>query len=218
MVGRGTRLHPQKDDLLVIDVVDNSRNHQLAGMHDMFKLPKALGLQGEDVLELSDRIEQTSARYPWLDLTRMDSAEDLQLAAQRIDLMELSPPAEVRAKSHYAWCSMPDGGYRLPLPGHEELWVERNLLDEWEVLHRQPGRPLKLVGKRKSLGAAIRDGDRITREYRPEAVRFIDMREPWREQRPTSKQEAMLRSMDVPIPEGLTRGGASWIIALGQRR
>ena len=55
-------------------------------------------------------------------------------------------------------------------------------------------------------------------DHRPEAVRFVDMREPWREQSPTEKQELLLRRMEVPIPQGLTRGGASWIIALGQRR
>ncbi|MEM9456218.1 MAG: DEAD/DEAH box helicase [Myxococcota bacterium] len=218
MVGRGTRLHPDKDDLLVIDVVDNSRKHQLAGMHDMFKLPPALGLRGEDVLEIADQVEQINARYPWLDLGRVTETETLQIAAQRIELMELEPPPEVRTQSHYAWCSTPGGGYRLPLPEDEALVVERNLLDEWEVLHRRPQGPLKLLGKRKSLGAALRDGDRLTRQHRPEAVRLLDMREPWRGQAPTGKQEAVLRAMEVPIPPGLTRGGASWIIALGRRR
>lgn len=218
MVGRGTRLHPDKDDLLVIDVVDVSSKHRLAGMHDMFGLPPALGLRGEDVLEVAEEIERTGERYPWLDLGRVTDTETLRIAAQRIELMELEPPTEIRAQSHYAWCSTPAGGYRLPLPGNEELVVERNLLDEWEVLHRQPHRPLRLVGKRKSLGAAIRDGDRITRAHRPEAVRLLDMREPWRAQAPTSKQEAVLRSLEIPIPPGLTRGGASWIIALGRRR
>ncbi|MCA9709341.1 MAG: DEAD/DEAH box helicase, partial [Myxococcales bacterium] len=218
MVGRGTRLHPDKQDLVVIDVVDNSQQHRLAGMHDMFALPGRLGLRGDDVLEVAEQVEWTSDRYPWLDLARVESVEQLRIAAQQLELMELEPPDEIRGASHYAWCSTPAGGYRLPLPGGEELRVERNLLDEWEVLHRREARPLRLVGRRKSLGAAIRDGDRLTREYRPEAVRFVDMREGWREQAPTGKQESVLRGMGVPIPRGLTRGGASWIIAVGRER
>ena len=51
MVGRGTRLHPDKEDLLVIDVADNSRKHQLAGLHTLFELPVDLALHGEDAAE-----------------------------------------------------------------------------------------------------------------------------------------------------------------------
>ncbi len=148
----------------------------------------------------------------------MTSVDELRIAAQRIEFMELEPPEEIRDKTSYAWCSTPSGGYRLPLPDGEELLVQRNLLDEWELLHRRPPRALQLASKHRSLAAAIREGDRRTHELRPEAVRFVDMREPWRAQSPTETQETLLRRMEVPIPEGLTRGGASWIIALGQRR
>ena len=48
MVGRGTRLHPEKADLLVIDVADNSRTHTLAGLHALFDLNPALDLQGSN--------------------------------------------------------------------------------------------------------------------------------------------------------------------------
>lgn len=218
MVGRGTRLHPDKQDLLVIDVVDNSRKHHLAGLHHMFALPEALGLRGEDALEIGDEVERVGRLYPWLDLRRVTSVDELRIAAQRIEFMQLEPPEEIRDKSSHAWCSMPGGGYRLPLPEHEELVVERNLLDEWELFHRLPRGAVHRVGKYASLAAAIRAGDRGVREQRPEAVRFIDMRAPWRQEPPTAKQETLLRRMEVPIPEGLTRGGASWIIALGQRR
>ena len=48
MVGRGTRLHPEKSDLLVIDVADNTRQHTLAGLHVLFDLSPALGGPPED--------------------------------------------------------------------------------------------------------------------------------------------------------------------------
>src|SRR5213594_4018972 len=52
MVGRGTRLHPDKADLMVIDVADNSRMHQLPGLHSLFNLPTNIDLRGTDVLEI----------------------------------------------------------------------------------------------------------------------------------------------------------------------
>jgi superfamily II DNA or RNA helicase len=46
MVGRGTRLHQDKSDLVVVDVVDNSRRHRLAGLNALFDLPDTLDLRG----------------------------------------------------------------------------------------------------------------------------------------------------------------------------
>ena len=46
MVGRGTRLHPGKTDLMVVDVVDNSRTHTLPGLYSLFNLPARMNLSG----------------------------------------------------------------------------------------------------------------------------------------------------------------------------
>jgi hypothetical protein len=218
MVGRGTRLHPDKQDLLVIDVVDNSSKHRLAGLHHVFDLPEALALRGEDALAVADELEAIGEHHPWIDLGRVTSVDELRIAAQRIDLMELEPPEAIRGTTSYAWCSTPTGGYRLPLPEGEELLVQQSLLDEWELYFRRLPEAPQRVGKHRSLAAAIRDGDHRVREGRPDAVRLVDMEAPWRTQPPTEKQAALLQRMGVPIPRGLTRGDASWIIALRQRR
>jgi superfamily II DNA or RNA helicase len=56
MVGRGTRLHPGKADLLVIDYVDNCLRHKLVQVHDILGLP----------LEAMERGERsTEARQNW---------------------------------------------------------------------------------------------------------------------------------------------------------
>ncbi|MCB9718795.1 MAG: DEAD/DEAH box helicase [Myxococcales bacterium] len=216
MVGRGTRLHPDKEDLLVIDVVDNSRKHRLAGLNDLFALPESLALHGEDALAVAQELERIADRHPWLDLARVTSAAELELAARRIDFMELEPPEEIQRSSDLAWCSSPHGGYRLPLPGGEELLVRLNLLDEWELVHRSP-RASVVVDKRRTLDAAIRHADRLTRLRTPDAIKLIDMQARWRQQPPTPAQIAVLQRCGIPIPEGLTRGGASWIIALAPR-
>lgn len=216
MVGRGTRLHPDKDDLLVIDVADNSRKHQLAGLHTLFELPANLALAGEDALEVAEQLETISGRYPWLDLGRMTHAGELELAAERIDFMALEPPEEIQRSSDFAWCTTPSGGYRLPLPEGEELVVRPNLLDSWELIHRTP-RGSSVVDTRGSLDAVIRHADRLTRLRTPDAVKLIDMQARWRQQPPTPAQLALLEKRGVPIPEGITRGGASWIIALAGR-
>ena len=68
-----------------------------------------------------------------------------------------------------------------------------------------------------TLDAAIRHADRLTRLRTPDAIKLIDMQARWRQQPPTPAQIAVLQRCGIPIPEGLTRGGASWIIALAPR-
>src|SRR5207244_13512925 len=82
MVGRGTRLHSDKKDLTVIDVADNSRTHQLPGLHSLFNLPMNMNLSGGDVLEVEREIERLNRTQPWIDTSRIASLGDLKLAAQ----------------------------------------------------------------------------------------------------------------------------------------
>jgi hypothetical protein len=67
MVGRGTRLHPVKKDLMVIDVADNSKTHQLPGLHSLFNLPLNLNLNGGNALEIERDIERLNRTQPWID-------------------------------------------------------------------------------------------------------------------------------------------------------
>jgi superfamily II DNA or RNA helicase len=38
MIGRGTRLHPSKENVMVIDVVDVTRSHDLVNLATLFGL------------------------------------------------------------------------------------------------------------------------------------------------------------------------------------
>src|SRR5438034_11426604 len=80
MVGRGTRLHPDKRDLMVIDVGDNSRTHQLPGLHSLFNLPINMNLSGGNALEIEREIERLNRTQPWIDTSRIHTLEDLKLA------------------------------------------------------------------------------------------------------------------------------------------
>jgi superfamily II DNA or RNA helicase len=65
MVGRDTRLHPDKTDLMVIDIADNSRTHQLPGLHSLFNLPMNMNLSGGKVLDIEREIERLTKRWRW---------------------------------------------------------------------------------------------------------------------------------------------------------
>jgi ATP-dependent helicase IRC3 len=82
MVGRGTRRHPDKKNLAIIDIADNSKTHHLSGLNDLFNLPSRLNLKGSDALKTEQVIEALTDRYPWIDVSRIHTPDDLKVAAE----------------------------------------------------------------------------------------------------------------------------------------
>ena len=216
MVGRGTRLHPEKADLLVIDVADNSRKHSLAGLHALFDLNPALDLQGGNALAMADRLRAVAQRYPWVDTQKIKTPQDLEFVAQRIDLFRFTPPDEVQPYTDLSWCATPGGGYRLNLPEREHIEIQQNLLDAWEVRFHSPRRRGEAVslGSAGNLPDAIHTAEAFVEKERAAAIRVLDVSARWRNQPPSDAQRGLLRRKGIPIPQGLTRGQASWMIGL----
>jgi superfamily II DNA or RNA helicase len=216
MVGRGTRLHPEKSDLLVIDVADNSRKHTLAGLHALFDLSPTFDLQGSNALVMADRLRGIAERYPWVDIQKIKTPQDLEFVAERIDLFRFGPPDEVQPYTSLSWCATPGGGYRLDLPDREHVVIQQNLLDAWEVRFHSPKRRGEAVslGTAGDLPAAIRTAETFVEDERAAAIRILDVSARWRNQPPSDAQRGLLRRKGIPIPKGLTRGQASWMIGL----
>jgi len=216
MVGRGTRLHEDKSDLLVVDVADNTRKHTLAGLHALFNLPERMDLQGKPALEMAARLRAVAERYPWVDVERIETPEDLELVAERIDLFRLDPPEEVEPYSSFTWCQAPDGAYRLGLPEREALSIRQNLLDRWEVVLHSPklGDRELGVGIYDTLPEAVGIADEWVHRHRSGVVRVVDAYAGWRNRPATEAQLGTLRQKGVKVPQGLTRGQASWMIGM----
>jgi hypothetical protein len=213
MIGRGTRLHPDKADLTVIDVADNSRSHELPGLHSLFNLPMNMNLNGGDALEIEQEIDRISRTQPWIDTARIHTPEDIKLAAERIEFFNFDPPSDLAGHTQNMWYAVP-GGYRLRLPDSEWLLVEPNLLDTWEVKHVTQRDGAKFLHRAESLITAIRLADRFVLEQRPDAARLVERSARWRAEPPTDKQKQLLARNSIPVPEGLTRGQASQMISL----
>ena len=213
MVGRGTRLHPDKTDLLVVDIADNSRTHQLPGLHSLFKLPMTMNLCGRDALAIEREIERINRTQPWVDTTRIHSPEQLALAVERIEFFSFDPPAELSGHTGNTWYAVP-GGYRLSLPKGEWMSVAPNLLDNWDVEHGVPRMGTTLVHRARALSLAIDAADRFVAVKFPDASRLVQRNARWRDQPPTDKQKEMLARCEMHMPEGLTRGQAAQMISM----
>jgi ATP-dependent helicase IRC3 len=211
MVGRGTRLHPGKKDLMVIDVADNSRTHQLPGLHSLFNLPLTMNLNGGNVLEIERSIERLNRTQPWIDTSRIRTPADLKLAAERIEFFNFEPPPEIHAYTRNTWHAVP-AGYRLGLAEGEWILVEPNLLDTWDIrlFTAQSG---TLLSHTSSLIAAVQSADRFVAAHRPDAQRLVERSASWRNEPPSDKQKQVLVRNRLPVPRGLTRGQAAQMIS-----
>jgi ATP-dependent helicase IRC3 len=212
MVGRGTRLHAGKKDLIVIDVADNSRTHQLPGLHSLFNLPPNMNLNGGNALEIERQIERLNRTQPWIDTSRIRTPEDLKLAAERIEFFNFEPPGEISAYTQNTWHAVP-GGYRLGLPEGEWISIEPNLLDTWDIRRSTTHETTLLLSHTTSLAAAVAAADRFVAVNRPDARRLIERSARWRNELPSDKQKEVLARNRIPAPAGLTRGQAAQMIA-----
>ena len=212
MIGRGTRLHPDKRDLMVIDVGDNSRTHQLPGLHSLFNLPINMNLSGGNALEIEREIERLNRTQPWIDTSRIHTLEDLKLAAERIEFFNFDAPAELRPYTQNTWHGVP-GGYCLSLPDGEWISIEPNLLDTWDVQLSTVAGGAKLLGREDSLAAAVQFADGFVAINRPDARRLVQRSARWRDELPSDKQKEVLARNKIPLPAGLTRGQAAQMIS-----
>jgi len=211
MVGRGTRLHPGKTDLMIVDVVDNSRTHTLPGLYSLFNLPPRMNLQGANALDVERDIERMNRERPWIDSSRIGAPADIAFAAERIDFFNFDPPPELAGHTDHIWYAL-SGGYRLNLLDGESLTIESNLLDTWDVqLTQAMGTRLLVRADTLSRAAAIADTFVLTE--RPDAVKFVQRAASWRSELPTDKQKELLTRKGIPVPDGLTKGQASQMIS-----
>jgi len=226
MIGRGTRLHPGKRNLVVIDVADNSREHSLAGIHNVLDLPEDIDLQGADALATADAIRKIARDYPWIAVDQIRSGADARLVidaidgvvrarevvAEQIRFFSFEPPDAIRGFTDLAWHGVPGGDYALEL-GDERLLVRQTILGDWELMRLARGAETKMASRAHLewiIGAAE---DWLFRE-RPESEKLVSMEASWRRLPPTEKQLTILKRMRAPLPKTLTRGQASWIISL----
>jgi superfamily II DNA or RNA helicase len=212
MVGRGTRKHPEKTNLIVIDISDNSKIHRLPGLGDLFNLPPGLDLKGSDALETERLIDELTVRYPWVDVERIHTPIDIKLAAERIDFWKFDPPAEVADFTPNIWHAVP-GGYRLCLRNGESLLIESDLLDTWSIHSKSYKTGLTLLERVADLETAICFADNFVVSDRSDSEKLVARDASWREGPPTDKQIDLLRRNGITAPAELTKGQAAQMIS-----
>lgn len=213
MIGRGTRLHPGKEDVKVIDVVDVTRDNALATLPSLFGLSPNFDLEGNTTQRVQDALHWTQHNRPWVRADLATSMSDLRYRCQRINLLDLELPQELGGHVDFAWTAVAKDTYRLGLGKAESLVVASTILDRWEVALHSSSSP-KILSLGKDARDAIRRAEQWVSEQRPTAVGLVrrDMR--WRRAPASPKQLELLGKKGIDVPKGLTKGQASHLIAM----
>ena len=213
MIGRGTRLHPGKENVTIVDIVDVTREHSLTTLSSLFGLSEKFDLEGCTTDEAEKAIRWVESNRPWVPVNLATSLSDLRYRCTKIDLLDLETPLELVIYAEYAWASLGKRGYRLGLTGGSALVVVPTILDRWEVQLHQRGREKTLMSK-TDLHSAIWEAEKFVKNQFSDLMPLVKLHTRWRSAPATEKQIRALRRRKIKAPEGLTKGQASHLIGM----
>lgn len=213
MIGRGTRLHPGKDNVVIVDVVDVTRGHELVSLSTLFGLPTNFDLEGRTTSQVRKAFEWAELNRPWVRTDLATSISNLKYRCLRVDLFDLETPEEIEWCSDYAWMKVGENRYRLNLARGEHIVLESTILGVWEC-NIWKGRTEQAVARGRSFESVIEEADTYVSKERKDSVKLVDSRSRWRRQPASEKQLTVLRTREIKLPKGLTKGQASHIIGL----
>lgn len=201
MLGRGTRLHPGKHNLLVLDVTGKSIKHKLVTPEELLGLP-----------EESMTAEKTAKAVK----AELDEAEAAVAEAQRT-LAEQRRLARLRAQeenlfAELDWLDGAGGGFLLTLPtGTLRLHPVGD--DKYQILMLRPKGEPELLHEALPLNYAQGVAEDLIKQNGWQAL--TSTKAAWRNtfDMATEKQEAFAARLGITFPAGTTKGQASDLIS-----
>jgi superfamily II DNA or RNA helicase len=221
MAGRGTRLAPGKEDVLVIDVVDNSGRHALASVPALLGLPPGLDLQGRSLEEAAAKLDAIGGAAAAISLRPPRSFDEIDTLMQQVDLLAgVVTPETISSCSPYSWLPLPGGGFYLGCGGTEtdpkrEARLVPDALGAFTLELRSAAGVRDTVTLGDDVQLAVRSADRLIRQaYGDEIGRIANRNNRWRKEPPTPKQMQLLSRLGVPteMMKDMTKGQASALI------
>src|SRR6266496_484692 len=190
MIGRGTRLSPGKEDLIVIDVVDNTQRHSLVTLPTLMGLSKDLDLKGQDLLWVVEEIEKLQIDNPTIDFSKMKSVDDLKTIVQTVNMFEVRFPKEVEENSPLTWFRAIEGGYKILFPKGFMRMAE-NQLGQWEINGKVDD--TLLCATRPTMEEAFKASDeQIRKRLGPMKLSYLLREATWHGKPVTRGQKSML--------------------------
>ena len=221
MVGRGTRRAPDKEDVIIIDLVDNSKRHPLVTIPTLFGLSQEYGCQGQLLMEDVKRMEQLTEEYPHIPIDKATSIEDAQRLLKEFDILgrarELD--AELAEYTPFVWVSPSKDVYTMRMQGGDRLTIQQDLLDRWElqITTHDPERPWRTIRKETvattdGKGGIFSEANILIGNFYANEEVLHARGARWKNDPATPKQVALIDKHRIPHPEQITKGEAGLLL------
>ena len=211
MVGRGTRLHPGKENCLVMDLVDNYRHNSLITLPSLVGLPPAMDLHGGGMVEAAEKMEALQAKYPSVNLAHLTDLSKVKAYVEKLDLFAEPYPQEVIEMSKLAWMPATDDSYLLSIPEskelqgqysrylHEKLHITPNELGEF-VLSISSTQTDKQLGIYNTLQEAFASADEVVARCRSSRMSLLTRVADWHSRPASTPAVNLLRKLGKGNP------------------
>lgn len=227
MVGRGTRICEGKENLTVIDFVDNTYRQNLQTTSSILGIPGQLDFKGKDILIVKEEVDKLLELAPNADLNKLD-IDKIKIAIEEVDLLSgLKIPDEIFAFTKNDWHRYGEDAYRIGLGNDHCILIRKSITGQYvmtdQLYNREEKSTSELnVGQWTALDVAIKSADYYINQKFPESLILIKTDARWRKEVPTPKQIELLTKLRVnPIVlTQMDKGSASMLITklLNQKR
>jgi ATP-dependent helicase IRC3 len=219
-IGRGTRIPDgignllearaagkliEKNDCIILDFVDATSRHSLVTLPTLFGMSAAADLKGKAISVVTAEIAKAKLTNPYLDLTKIEDASQLQAYAVQVDLFKVTFPPEILDISPYQWHKTSDRMYFLALPGGKGVGVCTDILGKWHILGNVGDYRVK--DERETFEDAIREADYKIELLGGRGIKgLISRKSRWHDDPPTKPQLMACKWNNISVPPGATKG------------
>jgi len=193
MIGRGLRIHPGKNDCLVVDFADIAGRHSLCGLSTLAGNPRVKVGKGELLTEAIERLER----------------EDWEEDKQKIIVSAENREIDLFERSKYIWQAV-GNNFRLPLTDGSSVWCKQTQegYTAWAV---DSSGTIKVLSEDVlPLGYAMGICEDFIRSL--SVGRYSDKNAHWRKRPASSGQLEYLKKLGVMLDREITKGEASDLI------
>jgi len=214
IIGRGLRLHPNKKDCLVVDMVDVCAANSLMTTPALFGLRSEFDTEGEDIVETFNRMSNMAmGNEHVLEALSIDAAKTI--SSEEFDPFSVEPPPDhIQAMSDLRWRQVGQDHYRSDMSkGAGYLEIKQDIIGAWEVACHVPNAAPTKVRRRNDLNLAFQSADGFIRENYSQHIPLMSKMAKWHSDPATEAQRGMLVKFRIPTTSAMTKGEASDLIS-----
>jgi hypothetical protein len=195
MVGRGTRIYPNKKNCLILDMVDVSSRHDLCTCKNT--------LEGAFV-EVDGKKKKIQEDDPSrVKKAAKSSTPDLNVELDRVEEFEFF------AASHFAWTQVGES-WHLSLGSQRDVWVRQGK-GGFLVVAQIDGELINLSNRELPLDYAIGLAEDFSRKQTVTSA-WARKDAPWRTEPATTKQLETLEKLGIKFNYGVSKGDAARLL------